>query len=252
MTRFSTFFFMKFILIFAFIFTSCQTSFKTESLTYSNYRINGGYGEQSHVERIIRPYADSVNKSMNEVIGYVAADLEKKQPESLLGNFMTDAVLTMARIKYGAYVDAAFINYGGIRLNQLPSGAVTRGKIFELMPFDNLLIIQRLNGETLQQFLNLIADRGGWPVAGITMKLKNKKAVKVMIRGKPLDPSHEYVIANSDYIANGGDNADMLKTIPQQSIGYLVRDALFDYISILKNQGKNISSKLENRISYAQ
>ena len=201
---------------------------------------------------LIQPYADSVGKSMNQVVGYTEISLDKKQPESTLGNFMCDAVLAMAKIKYGVQVDAAFINYGGIRLTQLPAGEVTRGKIFELMPFDNLLIIQRIKGDVLLQFLDLIAARNGWPVAGLTMKIQDKKAVQVMIGGKPLDPSKEYVIANADFIANGGDNADMLRNIPQQSLGYLVRDALLDYIAMEKEKGKNISAKIENRISYAQ
>ena len=32
-----------------------------------------------------------------------------------------------------------------------------------------------------------------------------------MIGGKPIDPDRLYTIANSDFIANGGDNADMLR-----------------------------------------
>jgi 2',3'-cyclic-nucleotide 2'-phosphodiesterase (5'-nucleotidase family) len=144
------------------------------------------------------------------------------------------------------------MNYGGIRLNQLPAGPVTRGKIFELMPFDNLLVLQKMNGSVLQQLLDLAASKGGWPVAGITMQVKDKKAVNVLIGGKPLDPAQTYTVANSDFLGNGGDNAEMFRAIPQQNIGYLMRDAIFDYITKLKSSGQNIKASGELRVTNAE
>jgi hypothetical protein len=43
-----------------------------------------------------------------------------------------------------------------------------------------------MKGSVLQQFLDLTAARGGWPVAGITMHIKDNKAVDVMINGSHL------------------------------------------------------------------
>lgn len=189
---------------------------------------------------------------MNDIVGIAEKTLEKKTPEGTLGNFMVDAFLAMAREKYGTRVDIAFLNDGGIRLNQLPAGNVTRGKIFELMPFDNLLILQKIKGDVLQSYLDLTASNGGWPVAGMTMQIKDKKAVNILIGDKPIDRNTIYTVANSDFLANGGDNAAMLRPIPQQANGYLMRDALFDYIIKLKSQGKNISANQENRVTYAQ
>jgi 2',3'-cyclic-nucleotide 2'-phosphodiesterase (5'-nucleotidase family) len=172
---------------------------------------------------------------------------------------MVDAFLAMAKEKYKTNVDVAMVNFGGIRLNQLPAGNVTTGKIFELMPFDNLLLLQKIKGSVLQQLCDLIAAKGGWPVAGMTMQIKDlpagqagKKAINITVGGKPLDPNAEYTVANSDFIANGGDNADMLRTVPQITNGYLMRDAIFDYIKMLKSQGKNITANIENRVTNAQ
>lgn len=189
---------------------------------------------------------------MNDVIGVAAVSMDKKQPECTLGNFMVDAFLQMATEKYATKVDAAFVNFGGIRLTQLPAGNITNGKIFELMPFDNLLILQRIKGDVFQQVLDLMAAKGGWPVAGITMQIKDKKAINVLVGGKPLDLNATYTIANSDFIANGGDNADMLRKVPQITNGYLMRDAIIDYIGKFKSQGKNISATIENRVTNAE
>ncbi|MBI5372490.1 MAG: 5'-nucleotidase C-terminal domain-containing protein [Sphingobacteriales bacterium] len=231
---------------------SCRTSYQGQSLQYKDYRISQTMPRDTAVLQFLQPFSDSVNNSMNKVLGVVPVSLEKSQPESTLGNFMADAFLTMAREKYQARVDLAFVNFGGIRLTQLPAGNVTRGKVFELMPFDNLLILQKLKGSVLQQLLDLTAARGGWPMAGLTMQIKNNKAVNVQIGGQPLDPEKIYTIANSDFIANGGDNADMLRSIPQIRNGYLMRDAIIDYIGGLVRQGKGIGATIENRVSYAQ
>ncbi|MBM3417185.1 MAG: hypothetical protein FJY20_12310 [Bacteroidetes bacterium] len=247
------------ILFFLLIGISCNTVYQTQSLQYQSYRVNETRPQDSAMRAFLRPYSEEVNKTMNDVVGIADISLDKKQPECTLGNFMADAFLIMAGEKYNTKVDAAFLNFGGMRLTQLPAGNVTTGKIFELMPFDNLLILQKLKGDVLQQFLDLTASRGGWPVAGITLQIKDlpagqtgKKAANVMIGGQPLDPDATYTTVNSDFVANGGDNAEMLRTVPQITNGYLMRDALFDYIRKLKSEGKNINARLENRVSYAQ
>lgn len=231
---------------------SCHTAYVPTKAVYEDYRITAGLPRDSSMIRVMEPYRDSVNRSMNVVVGVAAVDMEKAKPEGALGNFMVDAMLWAAKEKFGVPVDAAFTNYGGIRINQLPKGEVTRGKVFELMPFDNLLVLQQVKGSVLQQFLDLTAASGGWPVAGITMQIRDKKAVNVKVGGQPLDPNKTYTVANSDYVANGGDDAAIFKSIPQQNKGYLLRDALFDYISALKAQGKNISATVENRVTNAQ
>jgi 2',3'-cyclic-nucleotide 2'-phosphodiesterase (5'-nucleotidase family) len=241
-------------IVFVLVFTglSCNTTYQSQSLQYKTYRINDKQAKDSSVLNFLQPYSANVNSTMNNVIGVADISLDKKQPECTLGNFMVDAFLSMAAEKYNTKTDVAFVNFGGIRLTQLPAGNVTNGKIFELMPFDNLLILQKLKGSVLQELLDLAAAKGGWPVAGMTMQIKDKKAVNVMIGGKPLDPNATYTAVNSDFIANGGDNADMLRTVPQITNGYLMRDAILDYIKKLKSEGKNISAKTENRVTNAQ
>lgn len=199
--------------------------------------------------RLIRPYSDSVNKNMEQVIADVGILLEKKQPEGGLGNIMTDALLIMAREKYATHVDAAFVNTGGIRLPAITPGPLTKGRVYELMPFDNLVLIQSLKGSVLQEFLDKVAAQGGWPVAGLTYAMKDKKAVDVKIAGVPIAADKIYVIVNSDYIVNGGDGMSMLTQIPAKNIGYLMRDAFIDYFSRLGREGKKLIAQPENRVT---
>lgn len=227
---------------------ACKTVNTPIQLQHKGYRITNQLKADSTLVNMLQPYADSTNKTMNKVIGFATTTLYKKQPESTLGNFLADAMKLMAEKKFETKVDAAFINYGGVRVNYLQKGEITLSNIYEIMPFDNLLILQKVKGDVLQQFLDHIAEKGGWPVAGLTMHIGNKKTKDILIDGKPLDLNGYYVIANSDYIANGGDDAVMLKPIPQINKGYLLRDAFIEYTIQLTQQGKSINSSLEKRI----
>ena len=219
-------------------------------LDYNYYKISKEDRVDSSYIRMLMPYKDSLNKEMNKVIGFATNTMYKKQPESALGNLMADCVRLMAAKKYGKKVDVGMVNFGGIR-SYISKGEVTIGKVYELMPFDNLLIVQDLRGDTLLSLLNRIAEKGGWPISGMTMQMKDNKALNVMIDGKPLDLNTIYTVANSDYIANGGDDCNMLKCIPVLNAGYIIRDAIIEYLSLISEQGNPIEAKTEKRITYA-
>lgn len=188
---------------------------------------------------------------MNKVIGFATTTMYKKQPESVLGNFMADCMQQMSSKKYGRPVDIGFMNQGGIR-SAINKGNITVGNIYELMPFDNLVVLQEMSGAVLEKFIQHIAADGGWPIsAGSSFIIKDKKAINIIINGKPLDINTTYLTANTDYVANGGSNASMLKIIPQQNKGYLMRDALIDYITDLTAKGRPIDGKIENRVTKA-
>lgn len=236
----------------AFFLVSCKTAYQPQAVQYIDYRLTQQSKQDSGLNKLLQPYADSVNKSMNTVIAVAATELEKKQPEGTLGNIMADAMLAKAKQGYKMPVDGAFINFGGIRLTSVAAGNITRGKIFELAPFDNDVVIQKLSGKVLQEFLNHISAKGGWPVAGISWQIKNKTAINILINGQPIADTAVYAIAMVDYVANGGDDCIMLRPIPQKSTGYVLREALIEYFIEINRQGKKISSQIENRVTNAE
>lgn len=238
------------ILVTVLLHVSCSTAKQsTTTLNYKGYRIEKQSKVDADVLNMLKPYSDSINKTMNLVIGFSTRGLTKRQPESELGNFFADCIKTMAEKKFGRKVDAAFVNYGGIR-SYIPKGDITIGKIYELMPFDNIVLLQELKGSVFKLFLNRVAEKNGWPASGINMQIKDRKPVNIFIDGKPIDDNAIYVVANSDYIANGGDDCDMLRNIPQLNKGYLMRDALIEFIRELTAQGKSIDWKTDGRLTY--
>jgi 2',3'-cyclic-nucleotide 2'-phosphodiesterase (5'-nucleotidase family) len=242
-----------FFLFSAAVIASCKASYVPERVIYTGYAIQGQRPTvDSSMLVLLKPYADSVNRSMNDVIGIVETTLEKQQPQGSLGNLMADALLLKAREKFNTRVQLAIINYGGIRLPQLPAGPLTRGKVYELMPFDNALILQQLKGSLLQHWFDFIAAKGGWPIAGASFIIQQQKATQVLINGKPIDNNATYTVAHSDYLANGGDGCTFLTAIPQQNIGYLMRDALLEYFTAFTVKGQNIRYQPQTSVSYGE
>lgn len=235
-----------------FALSSCSRFYQPTSLQHTQYRIEPALKKDSAMNILLMPYAKDINATMNKVIGTSAGNYNNNRPESEIGNFLADAYKTMAEEKFSRKVDAGFMNAGGIR-SYLSKGNITVGKVFEIMPFDNILVLQELKGSILQAYLDKMAEDGGWPVSkGVTMVIRNKKATQVMINGKPLNPEAVYVVAHSDYIANGGSDCEMLRPIPQINRGYLMRDAIIDYVAGLTKEGKIIQPVIENRVTNGQ
>jgi len=235
------------LLIAIFFAISCNTSYKAGNVQYSSYRIQQHDAGSRSLTAIVKPYSDSVNKLMNVVIGYNEAQLEKKKQGNTLGFFITDAYLEMAKQKVEPKVDAAFMNSGGIRLPEISAGAITQGKIFELMPFDNLMVLLKMKGSLLKQYLDTLAATEGVVESGMTMQIVNKTVQQVMVGGKPLDLNADYTIVHSDYVAM---NSNLLKNIKRSTNGYLLRDAILDYVKFTHSQNKKVTVTNTDRISY--
>jgi 2',3'-cyclic-nucleotide 2'-phosphodiesterase (5'-nucleotidase family) len=234
-----------FLLFSFFQLTSCSSSYQSQQVEFRDYRINESGQIDTSLKVLLQPYSDSVNRSMNIVIANLPVAIEKKQPSGTMNNLVADVLLQKASAKFGQHIDAGFVNYGGLRLPQIPAGPLTKGKIYELSPFDNTIVVMTVKGEVLQQFLDLIASRGGWPVSGISFTINNNRATEIKISGKDFDVNSTYTIATLDYIANGGDNASMLSALPHKDIGYLFRDALIGFFS---EKGNNVQIDETERI----
>lgn len=219
--------------------------------TEQQYTISKEGAADSVITALIRPYKRGVDTQMQVVIGYTDIPLTKAQPESTLGNFVADATLEAAK-RIDPKTVAAVSNYGGIRLSFIAAGPITRGKVYELMPFDNMLTIVELPGNVLQQLCDKMAASKGWPVSGLTFTIKDKAAIDVMVGGQPLNNALFYKIALSDYVARGGDNCDFLKPMKKRATVVFIRDAMLNYVTALETAGKPLHPTLDNRIRYAE
>lgn len=204
----------------------------------------------SSVATFLQPYRQGLEKTMNEVLTRSTGRIEKGQPDGPLNDLLTDALLQQASQRYGKPVDCSHLNYGGIR-NNLPQGDITTGSIFEVMPFDNQLVILTVNGTMLQQLLNHFATGNKLVIGGLRATVHNGQVQSVQFtNGRTLQPNETYTVAMSDYVADGGDSANFLKNaVRRENINYLIRDALIDYFRQQGKSGQPIKPVSDGRIT---
>lgn len=238
-----------------FIF-SCKTQFVQKSYEIENVSVSEEVGTMdSTIVKLYRPYKNILEKDMNRVLAVSDVELGKGKPESLLTNFLADLLLEQGKVvaqnnELKLTPSVSFFNYGGIR-SSLPKGEITVGNIFELMPFENEMVLLELKGKQMKAFLDYIADHGGGSVGGVKMLIANDKATDVKIGGEKIDYNKNYCLVTNDYVAAGGDGLEMLEE-NQQFInsGVKIRDAIIVHLEELGNKNQHISPKLDGRIAY--
>lgn len=229
--------------------TSCRNTYVVSEVAESQQKFDNNYTkEDTLIESAIAPYRTELDKSMNEVIATAQKNLTKAQPECTLGNLLADATLIIAEKYTNKKIDIGILNYGGIRVPSINKGVVTLRNVYELMPFDNYLLVLKIKGSVLQEICNVIAAKGGWPISGFSMTIQNGTAQNIHINNEAINNDKEYTVAISDYLANGGDNLEMLKNIEQENTNILLRDAFITYFKEITAKGALLNADMENRI----
>lgn len=143
------------------------------------------------------------------VVGTLGAPLGRTSGprSSPAGNFITDAF----RARTGA--DVALHNKGGTR-RSLDAGPVTRRDLFEVLPFDNTLVVLELSGAELGACLRTAIEgdgHSGLEFSGLRVAIRPREgggqfvAATVGDTEEPLDPERTYRVATNSFLARGGD-----------------------------------------------
>ncbi len=211
---------------------SCKKVWHKASSTYIPQRVEMSKNIQGDpaIEDMIQPYKSKLDAEMNKVIATCLQDMPKQKPESVLGNWMADALEEKAEQLLNEEIAFALQNYGGIRIPVLAKGPITKGKIFELMPFENNLMLVEMNGATLRELILHLAADNGWPVSSSIKILIEGAKAKIDINGKPIQLEEIYKVAMPDYIANGGNDCFFLMDQKKKSLNVLIRDVLIEYV----------------------
>lgn len=223
------------IYIFALLLVACQSTYTLQS--YNNEVIAVESKIDSTVLEIIKPYKNAIEFRMSEVLTYTKNDLKKEKLQSTIGNFVTDLCLE--------YSDAhmCIMNNGGLRTT-ISKGNITREKIYELMPFDNELVVVKLNKNDYIKLVNYIVSRGGEPFSGINIDINKNREIINYSWPVNFDKGEQVRVLTSDYLANGGDDMSFLKEKKQQKLGIKLRDAIINFCS----KKDTVDIQLDDRI----
>lgn len=234
---------------------SCTNSYKVIETSSTNNTVISDLSTTDSLYVITEPYKTQLESSMSEVLNVSNVDLERGVPEGLLNDFVADLTLSTAREHSEAGVDICLLNNGGLRI-PIMKGDVTRRMLFELMPFENELLVLDLQGDQMVELINYIVDRStgtnsktGVSLSGMRVTITNGRASHVMVGVSEFDESKTYRVVTSDYLAGGGDEmtffAGALKT---ENINLKLRDAIIDYIAEMGEKGIEINAELDGRV----
>ena len=220
-------------------FASAKAAAKLQPAVY----LGAAVLPDAQVSKILSDYRSSVRLDQSRVITKIDKPIPRTPfGESPLGDLVTDCMLAgTRRDPQIPDADIAIENSAGMRQDIL-AGAFTFGALFEVLPFENVLVTAQLTGAQIRRSfeLALLANSKILQVAGlrITYAVKNKAGSSSadlldpathdyrvagieLANGKPLLLDRRYTVVWNDFLAAGGDGlAPLINSLPARTQTY--------------------------------
>lgn len=246
---------LKILFLSAFIgLLACSKRTSISTISESHIVVNNNKIDSS-IYKVMMPYKRTHDEQMYAVIAKSEDALIKADVESTLGNFFCDAVIYETKKLLGkdsSLLDVAIFNKGGLR-NSLPKGNITIGNVFELMPFDNEVVLLKLSGAQFKDMCFKIVEKGGIPIGGMRLTMRGATPTDIFIKGKPFDETKDYWVVTSDYLANGGDSYNFFKNAKERKMmNVLLRNMIINYCEDITKLDQIIKPKLDGRIQVSK
>lgn len=227
------------ILLPVFLLLSCKNSktYVPVEISGQQLLISDSIPANDSLSAFIEPYKEHIDREMNTVLAYTPTDLKKTDGElnTAIGNLMADAVMELSspvfKSRTGNSIDLVLLNHGGIR-SSISRGDITTRTAYQVMPFENEVVVAALKGEHVRELIRYLIDSGSaHPVAGLELLINANNAIeKMLIQGEPLQEEKTYYVATNDYLFQGGDNMSFFsKATDVTSLDYKIRNLLIDY-----------------------
>lgn len=248
------------ILIISFGMFSCEKEYvKPVKITYEQQDINSSLPANQEIEDFIAPYKKKIESEMQKVLSYAPKSMFKTDSKynTAIGNLMADAVIEKAgpifEKRFNLKLDAVLLNYGGIR-SGISEGEVSIRTAFDIMPFENQIVVVELPYDAAQDMLRYLIDqKKAHPIAGMNLKLDHDYSLlNAEINGEEIklnDSKNEsFFIATSDYLFQGGDNMEFFtKHKNAYFLDYKIRNLLIDYF----DEKEEVVSSKDDRFTIA-
>ena len=197
---------------------------KLESIDWKVIPVAAETIEDADFIPVYRKFAGLL-RELSQVIGRstVALDArsaENRTRETNVGNLIADAFRKATR------ADVALMNGGSIRADSLISaGRLTKRDLLAIIPFKNKVMKLELTGAALRTMLEHGVGRsaedtepGRFPqVSGIRFTFDagrptGSRVFDITVNGVALDDQKKYTLATTDFLAEGGDGYEILKS----------------------------------------
>ncbi|OIQ22612.1 MAG: hypothetical protein BM557_00050 [Flavobacterium sp. MedPE-SWcel] len=214
--------------------------------------VNSEYTANKEIEDFIKPYRIHIDKDLDSTLALAPVTFTKSKGkwQTNIGNLMADVTFEKADklfyLRNKKHVDVCLLNHGGIR-STIPQGKVTARTGYEIMPFENSLIVVALKGEQILDIATYITSgKKPHPLTGMEIIIdKNKTIKKVTVQGKPIDKNKIYYVATSDYLSNGGDHMEFFKKgVSYHTMDYKLRNLYIDYFKEVDTLPVNLTKRI--------
>ena len=197
--------------------------------------------------RALEPLKAQMQQKLDIKLGYAPEALTIKQPECTMLNWASDALYDMSYIvRTEPTADFAVVNIGGMRA-EWPAGDITWRHVYELMPFDNRMVVLTLTGQDVLDLCQIFAQQGGQGVSKtLRMQIKNKQAQNITINGKAVVADALYYVVTSDYLSTGADHfTPLTNAIEKVETGIRIRDLYAEYVERVQIVKAEIDGRMQ-------
>lgn len=164
------------------------------------------------VEAICAELAQRADAQMKVTVGELVAPMRAGRGplSTLAGNWIAD----MLRERVGG--DVGLHNRGGTRA-EIDAGPVTVREVFEMLPFDNDVVLLELSGADLEAVVRAAIEgttHSGLDYSGMRVFVRSRQEngrtllalERIEVAGLPLERAAKYRVATNSFLAGGGDS----------------------------------------------
>lgn len=225
------------LLTYLFVLVGCKSKLNLNKIESQRLTIDKSLATDDSIENFIKPYRIHIEKDLDSALAYAVDTYHKNDGvlNSAIGNLMADIIMIEAnpifKKRTGKSIDVVILNHGGIR-SEIPKGIVNARTAYNVMPFENEVVVVGLKGTQINQAINyLVRAKRSHPIAGLEIAVDaNYNLIDAKINGLNIDENKIYYAATSDYLYNNGDNMSFYK--PNESVyvlNYKIRNIMIDY-----------------------
>ena len=219
------------------LIVSCKQDYQLKKIQGERLEINNDLQADDSIEAFIKPFREHVNNDLDSILAYAPDTYSKTDGElnTAIGNLMADIVYEQAnpvfKARTGEEIDFVLLNHGGIR-SIISKGDITTRTAYEVMPFENSIVVVDLKGAQVKELLNYLAEaKRAHPISQLQLVLDREFFVaSASVKDEPVDYNKNYKVATNDYLYNGGDRMTFFQTNDSLYVlDYKIRNAMVDY-----------------------
>lgn len=246
-----------FLALFLLLLSCKSKDYFTQAIEGEQMPITKETEEDEDIKDYLSPFRYHLNKYLDNVLSHnkvtMVKDiktLENGEMNMPIGNFFADALYEQGDghffKKKKRHLDFALFNWGGIR-SELAEGNITTRMIYQIMPFENQLVVAEVTGAQLYEMAKyLFENKLPHPISNQVQLTMNQRGeiVSFLINKKPVLRKKRYYVCTFDYLYQGGDRMTFFKnSLGVTNISYNAREALIDYL----RKTDNIEFKSDGR-----